>query len=423
MTVSLERQRRRTPDELRQAWAENGDSEPQHERVHGKFETVELYSWQFVKLSQIRGEKNPISQDLKESIIATGLMNPIDVAQMTQEQLDEYIQFTNETWGSEAQIEDFGNQIQDDGLYYVLISGHSRHEAIDEAEQEGSLYPIPIQAKKHPVNEVEDIIELQDAENKHSRPKQERAAMAAVEAYEWGKKQGRWSTPDEFIERYRGKNKVDAKTLSEALCYQLMPRDVRQFVVESAITYVGGVELGKSVELTRDFIATKSGYLGLKDPRLIDEESEDAVLLQKAVTQELMKQANFISVKKLNSTASKKYIEGQRGTMRGFLVKERKQDSKEPAFNILQDVDARSQLEAEVRNIRRAISQVLTEISKRPAAEYKTLFELNKQILGTDKLEELIENLTSSLKNQLRQIGGVAMQNEVEIVDLQESLF
>ncbi len=405
---------KRTLEQLRTAWIDNGNVEPGHERAHGKFETVELHSWQFVKLSQIRGDKNPVTQELKESIVATGLLNPIDVARMTREQLEQYIQFTNETWGAEAEIDDFDAQLMDDGHYYLIVAGHTRHEAIDEAEQEGLLYPIPLMAKVHPVHEVEDIIELQSAENTHSQPRQERGTMAAVEAFNWGKKQGKWSTVDEYIERYTGKNKLDAKGMRDALHFANMPTDVRQFVLSGVMKHTAGVELGKSVDTVRDYLAVKNGYLGVDDMRLADPESEDAILLEKAVTGTLMAKAIYVSGQKLNSTASKKHLEAWRGDMKRFLAKERRQDTKEPEFQILTDMDPRRQLEAYQRGLRRSIGQTLGEMSKRPAAEYATVIQLSQRLVDEGETERLLGDMETSLKKQLRQIGGVAAQEIVE---------
>lgn len=425
--VSLDKpnaNRRKTPEELRQAWIDNGNTLPNPEEAHGKYETIELHSWQFVKLSQIRGEKNPVSQSLKESIAVTGLLNQIDVARVTEEQLAQYIAFTNRTWGSEASIADFADQRMDDGTYHLIIAGHSRHEAIDEGEQEGLLPPMPLLAKVHPVHEVEDIIELQSAENTHSTPKQERGAMATVESYLWGIETGKWANQKEFIARYEGKNKLNLKEFKEALNFSYLPNKVRQFVLSGVMNYKGGVELGNNVDTVKEYVAWQNGYLGTDDPRLADPESEDALLQAKGVHETLMREANFLSIKKLNSTASKAYLRAWRREMDGAIAERMGKGKREPSLDVLTSVDARRQLEHYLRNTRRAIGQSLGEITQRPAAHYATIIRLNREIIGEDEEQRLIDEMETSLKKQLSSLGSVAAREDVTVADdSQESMF
>lgn len=419
--VFTTKNRRLTPEELRQRWIDAGNTLPDPEIAHGKYERIELYSHQFVKLSQIRGDKNPISNDLKESIVATGLVNGIDVALVTREQLAEYIAFTNRTWGAEASIDDFDAQSMPDGRFPLIIAGHTRHDVIDEAEQEGLMPQIPIEAKVHVVNGVEDIIELQSAENKHSQPKQERGAMAAVESYYWGFEQGKWSSPEEFVERYTGKNKLELKDFKDALNFSYMPPGVRQFVLSGKVNYKGGIELGKSVKTVKKYVAFINGYIGLDDPRLADPQSEDALLLEKAVEETLMRKASELCVKKLNSTASSKHLEAWRGFMAGTLVK----NPKEPGFDILTTEDSKRQVEMYLKGVRREIGKILGSISTLSAAEYAELIDLNARIIGEDERVKLRSNIEGSLKGQLKRLGGVAATSvEAEFLDDdQEAMF
>ena len=402
--------RRLTPEELHQRWIDAGNELPDPERAHGKYERIELKSHQFVKLSQIRGDKNPISHDLKESIVSTGLVNGIDVALVTREQLAEYIAFTNRTWGADASIADFDTQCMPDGRFPLIIAGHTRHDMIDEAEQEGLMAQIPIEAKVHPIDGVEDVIELQSAENKHSQPKQERGAMATVESYYWGLEQGKWASPEEFIERYTGKNKLDLKDFKDALDFSYMPAGVRQFVLSGRVNYKGGIELGRSVKVVRKYVAFVNGYKGLDDPKLANPQSEDRLLLEKAVEETLMRKANELCVKKLNSTASTKHLEAWRGFMANALVK----NPKQPGFEILTPDDSRRQVEQYMKGIRREIGQILGGISTMSAVEHAQLIDLNARVIGEDERVKLRGTIEASLTGQLKRLGGVAA-NSTEV--------
>lgn len=387
---------------------ETQDVEPEYERAHGEYETVKLYSDEFIKLSQIRGTKNVISNELKESIRANGLINPIDVARMTHETLAEYISFTNETWGADSKIADFEHMVRDDGYYYLVIAGHSRHEAIAEAEND-SENPLPrrrIMAKVHEVTDPAGIIELQHAENISSVPPQERAATALVETYNWGLRHGKWSSKKEFLKQRKDMG-VTSGVLDKALSFQDMPKEARNYVLSGKVKYLVGVELGASVGVLRDYMAVQAGFMGADDPR-IGFSDETSQRLDEMVTAEINRKANHCINKKLNSTAGKKHVAAWRADMRTKLRELR--GEKEETLD-LQMVKPEEVLERNQREVQRLLRRQVNDFARYPAAHYKEVIELNRSVVGDEATEEALSLMEKNLKRTLRELGDTALES------------
>jgi hypothetical protein len=412
MAVSAER---RSREELQQAWLEAGNDTP--ERAHGEWPIVRMYVGQFVKLSQIRGGKNKVSQRLKESIVGKGLLNQIDSANVTEELLAEYIDFTNRTWKAETSIDDFAHQRLDDGTYQLVVGGHTRFEAIDEAEQEGLLPPREIIAKDHEVNSVMDIIALQQDENIHSTPAIERGALAAVEAYRWGLEKGQWSNTREFLARYQGPE-VKSKTLRDALYFHELPRDVMMFALTGKVDMAVGIELGKTMSTLREYTAAKCGYKE-EDERLLPG-SEDAVLLDKSVFEELMGRVSNIAKSRMNSTAGKAHVKAWRDHMAGILAQKR---GEAPAQTLdFEMVSPQQQLEIYMRGLESERDQLIAEIEKKPAADYADIISLNQRLIGRKRTEAARARMETSLKGTLSTLGRGGLNGEA-LADDQDAMF
>lgn len=382
--------------------------EPEHERAHGEYETIKLYSDEFIKLSQIRGTKNVISNELKESIRANGLINPIDVARMTRETLAEYISFTNETWGVNAQFSDFEHIVREDGYYYLVIAGHSRHAGIVEAESdsENPMARRRIMAKVHEVTDPAGIIELQHAENISSVPPQERVATALVETYNWGLRHGKWSSKKEFLKQRKDMG-VTSGVLDNALAFQDMPKEARNYVLSGKVKYLVGVELGASVEVLRDYMAVQAGFMGSDDPR-VRFSDEVSTTLDEMVAAEINHRANFCINRKLNSTAGKKHVAAWRGDMRKSLRKLRGEKEETLDFQMVkpEEVLARNQ-----REIQRQLVRQVNDFARYPAAHYKEVIELNRSVVGDESTEEALQLMEKNLKRTLVELGDTALES------------
>lgn len=275
-------------------------------KIFGEYDQRPIPVQQLVVMPQVRSGMNPDLRDIKESIRSNGLLNPIDVAVMDEFQLTDYIEFVNDLWGTEVSMLDFEGKQDENGFYHLVVAGHTRTEAIMQLEREdefGQTYAV--MAKIHKVSDPSEIISLQLDENLHSKPAQERQAMAIVEAYEYGRRHDRWTTPAEFAKLNKGK--FSRKILSEALGFARLPSEARDFVFSGSLSYNAAVELGKASENFMDSIAARFG-LGADEAPTSDLVIDD---MQEAYRLLLAGHIAHIQAHGLNSTASKKYIQGQ----------------------------------------------------------------------------------------------------------------
>lgn len=363
---------------------------PRFERAHGRYERVELYSDEFVKLTQVRKERNPVTDELKADILSQGLINSVDVARVTREMLEEYLGFVESTWGQAASIGEFDSQRQDDGNYFLLIAGHSRHQAIEELEEEHrdtGLFPtLPLEAKVHTVAGVWDIIRIQLGENIHSTPPKERRAIALVEAYEYGKSIGLWKDEESFLLSPESGD-ATLNALQEALGFSRLPVDIRNMALDKTIPYTAGVEMGKSVDSIR-------GYLTAKHPE--DTSPED---IETMVNIELTILAANILKQPMNSTASEKYITGQRMHWRKLT-----RDITKPPKESLELVMLATPDET-LRIARRRLGQELAQLAKVPGSRVTALIAESGWLVGEKETERLLQDLEQSNERALRAVG------------------
>ena len=87
---------------------------------------------ELVVLPQVRSGLNPDLRDIKESIRANGLLNPIDVARMDEFQLYEYVEFVNHLWGTSIDPGQYESLRGEDCFLYMVLAGHTRTEAISQ---------------------------------------------------------------------------------------------------------------------------------------------------------------------------------------------------------------------------------------------------------------------------------------------------
>lgn len=233
-----------------------------------------------VRLPQIRGDRNKVTIALKDSILQEGLLYPPIVASVSPALLEEYIGFTNRTWGGDANFDDFADRLRLDGNYYLMVAGHTRCAAVEELINEGTLpanIEMPVKVVK--MGSVMDIVSVQRADNLHSAPPKEREAMAIVELYVWGLENGSWSNKKEFLNSQSSQNiNITRGTLRDALHYANLPSRIRNFILGGAIKYSVGVEMGAGVPVMLDFFAYKMGFSGFDDSA-INEESKRQIEL------------------------------------------------------------------------------------------------------------------------------------------------
>jgi hypothetical protein len=288
-------------------YAADQSSEAGLEFLPKRIEPVPLRS--IICMAQIRDTDNPQFEDLKQSIIANGLDNPPNIAFPTRWQLIDYIHFTNNAWGSSADIDDYDDRQLPDGRYALAVAGHNRLAALNEiadmteSSTGKSLDPI-VWCKVEPDASVEGIISVQTAENLHAKPRTEREAMAAVALYLHGLGT-KWQNGEEFIEI--NKNRVNPVLLKDGLWFSELSPQLRGLVFGRHIPYMAGIELGKMTRMVRQAFALESG---INHEDLIDEDSMRE--LEGAVQDRLLSIAAHIlnSPTKLNSTAAQNYVKG-----------------------------------------------------------------------------------------------------------------
>lgn len=279
------------------------------EVVLGDYESMHLPVDKLIMLSQVRGGANPESHKLKQSIDSIGMINPIDVVRLSRDELIIYIDFVNSVWGSDLSIEDYDKR-EIDGIFYLVVAGHSRTRAVIELAKEKDIDYI-LNCKIHPVTSPEDIINLQLEENIHSKPPVERQAMAIVEAYIWGMQSGSWSSQKEFIDAQGGS--IKSADLKKAIGFSRLPQQLRQFVLNRHIPYAAALEIGGITQILVNHEMMRIGY----DPELPDEDLEKK--LKVALQLQLGHMITYIASRKLNSTASVRYIQGRAKTMTEYM--------------------------------------------------------------------------------------------------------
>lgn len=279
-------------------------------KVFGMYETIAVPVNDLVRLPQVRSGSNPDLPDLKESIKTNGLLNPIDIAVMDEATLQEYIDFINELWGKNVQLDDYSDLRQPDGTYYLVIAGHTRAEAISQLQIEDQTdCQYDVMCKIHSANDPYTIISLQLDENIHSKPSPERRAIAIVEAWQYGLRKGSWKNKAEFL-RLAGK-KFNAKNVSDAIAFSQLPQEVRDFVFEGNASYASSVELGKSVETVKDYVNMK---LSVTKP----EDDVDG-LVENAYKMRLGAIIQYVFSRGLGVGASINYIKSQVAAMEQAL--------------------------------------------------------------------------------------------------------
>lgn len=368
-------------------FAYEGHSSPasQHEYARGRYEYVELYTNEVVKLSQVRKERNKVSAELKNDIyeksqgdINSSLINQLDAVHVKADLFKDYLEFVETTWGSSAEIEDFEDLRDADGKYYLLAAGHSRHLSIEELEEEhvedGTFPRVPIVHKVHEVKTVWDIITIQIGENIYNKPPQERRAIAIVEAYYYGLgKEGYWNNEAEFLASGKIEN-VTEGAFAEAMHFARLPYTIRNFVLAGPVQYKVGVELGLTV-------GPLAEYLKATHP---DDLLEDK--LKDMVTRELAILVDTIVEQKKTIEGATTYLTGQRSQWRD-IVKSLK-NPRDGEFKLEMICEPDRTLDQQQRRL----NEVLRSLGRRRGQELMAMLELNSEVVGEAAIDPLLRD-------------------------------
>jgi hypothetical protein len=221
----------------------------------GHYEYVPINPFELVVLPQVRKTKNARIDEIADSIADKGLINPIDVARLTYDELKNHINFLNQLWKKNININSFTPV---NGYYYVVIAGHTRLEGI-KRNAERNICNDDIEVKIHKVKTSREILAIQLDENIHTEPRIEERAIAIIETYRLGIINGEWKDKAEFI--LKNKDKFSRHVLNDALIFADLPVEVQEYIFSYRVPYAIGVELGRIFSLIQKYEADfdKSG--------------------------------------------------------------------------------------------------------------------------------------------------------------------
>lgn len=399
------------------------------ERVRGRTEHVGLYSFEVVVLSQIRGERNPIADELKADILANDLQDPIEVCRVDEALLSKYIEFTNNVWESEFALEQFAEVQQPDGTYHLLTGGHTRLMVIQELELEFAgtdIFPVlPIEAKVHKVESIWDIIQKQSSENIHSTPSRERRAMALVEAYEAGKADGLWGSVEEYAGR-TGASNNRMNSLQEAQFFSQLPEHVRNLVFQKALHYSAGVEIGKSVTLARQLVMAqhygevevgnvkgkpksveRTYEMLMADEAVSEEERQKIKTIVQGMLSELATAIMNDDQRSRYHTKAEAYIIGQRRLWRQLRQKYRGRE-----HDLTLGFELKPSPDETLRNIRYRLNAQLRDIARRPGSRAATIVRECGSVLSPEDVEVLLGDIAEADEQARRAVGSRGLAGE-----------
>lgn len=183
---------------------------------------------------QMRDEFNAEDlEELKDSIRATGLLNGIILYEMPSDFAQEYVDFTNQNWGTNV---DFGSYVpNENGNYYILVAGERRYRAISSIIEEDGLSPdaVSVSSQVRTTSSFLDMMGVQVAENVYGRPKAHQYAKILYQIYTLGLEAGAYSGPEDFLREAKG-GRVAAKN---ALTYFELPSYIHELVDAGKFKY------------------------------------------------------------------------------------------------------------------------------------------------------------------------------------------
>lgn len=207
--------------------------------IFGDYEYIIIDLDKLVVLPQVRKIKNAKIDEMADSIEDRGLINPLDVARLSHDELQSHISFINGLWKKDVKINSF---IPIEDHYYVIIAGHSRLEALKK-NAKANKRKDQVSVKIHPAKTSEEILAIQLDENIHTEPRIEERAISIIETYRLGIMNGKWNDKEDFIQK--NNNKFSRRVLNDALFFADLPLEVQEYVFSNNIAYAVGVELGK----------------------------------------------------------------------------------------------------------------------------------------------------------------------------------
>lgn len=377
-------------------------------RTFGEHKLKRVPVSKLILMPQVRANLNPDYQALKADIRERGLLNQPDMVVLDREGLATYIDFVNSVWGMDIDVADYDDQAMDDE-YHLVAAGHTRsHIILDISVEDGVDHDVI--CKDHETDDPYEIIAIQLAENIHSKPPQERSALAIVESYTLGLTQKLWKNEDEFVAAKGGKFSRDQ--VRDAVGFARLPETIRDFVFSGQLAYNAALTLGRGSQIIQDCVMAELGY-----PMLVNDEQEK--LFKEAYDIRVAVLVAEVTNRSLNSTAAKKYIQAK---IDGFEAKTRKllgiTDINAPQIKMATPKD---QDMIYVRQLRREFSQVMNEVAGRPVAATEQALMLFERLSGVD-VKEAKETAERGRKRLVKSMGDAGLFADALASEIEQEL-
>ncbi len=336
---------------------------------------------------QMRSDVNPQQQALQESIAANGLYNPLDAVRLSRASVVSYAGFVSELWGREQDISALPVSTHTPHVYDLLVAGHSRLTAIQENEKiiaaaayarsqqyDPAMAKVP--AKLHAANSPIEMLAIQINENIHKAPSQERVAIALVESYYLGLREGTWKSSHDFLRQ--NNRRFSQRQLHDAVAFSRLPEQARALVFAKCLPYSVGTALGDFSKVVEQYYSQRF-FEGRKRIAL---DPEERARLDQLITSKIMREATLAQAKRLNVTAARKRYENEKNSYAALSADDDAQLTLDDLFKQTAKDDARQ----ETRRNKDEIQRILDEMLGDQSGRFITAQRLIREYADTDNL-------------------------------------
>ena len=381
-------------------------SEMELGEIYGGYETLPIPIDQLVILPQVRGRLNPAQSELTASILNGKLINQVDIAIMSSEKLSDHLNFINGIWKTEVTLADYPKP--NNGVYSVLIAGHSRVAAIKAIQAEAGS-PKSVTCKIHQISSSAEFLSLQLAENTYGGINPERRAIAIVEMYHYGYNENatqndtnHWHSYADFIRKNPGN--LNKEILSDGMAFAVLSPEVRDYIFAGKLYYGAGVEIGKNANTIQDYVSHRLGETATKED------------IEKAYNYELAILINQLTDSRRNLKGSLKksiaYIKNRVSYMKDIVKPPKTEDYQQSMSDFILDAPDR-QYKAYWQELNNDYKNIISQLKKRPTEEVIRCLQLASALTG----ENHTEDIAVVRKAYTQHIGNAAVKSLIDIAE------
>lgn len=375
-------------------------SESELGEIFGDYEILKIPIDQLIILPQVRGKANPVQSELTKSIRSSGvLMNPVDIALFSPDQLSGHLEFINGIWKTNASLDDYG--APNNGIYPVLIAGHSRVESIKAIQNEtGQLKSVA--GKLHDISSSAEFLSLQLAENTYGGINPERRAIAIVEMYQYGfdenankRDLNHWSSYADFVRKNQGN--ISEEMLSDGMALTELSPSARDFIFAGKLYYGAGVEIGRNSKTIRQYVCHQLG------------EACNTDQIEKAYNYELAIMIGHLVDSRLNAKGGLKkaisYIKNKVSYMNSVINPPTSDDFQMSIINKILDAP-NIQRNTYLESVKKEYRSTINRLKNQPIESVLEYLRLDAAMTGEDYTDDIVE----IRKLQTKCIGNSALK-------------